>query len=146
MKIRKMLISDYENIYDLWMNTPGMGLNDIDDSGEGIAKYLKRNPDTCFVAEKNGNIIGVILSGHDGRRGYIHHTAVSLAERNQGIGSALLESAMEALKAEGINKVALVVFKRNEDGNDFWERRGFATRDDLNYRNKLINELKRIDT
>ena len=146
MKIRKMLISDYENIYDLWMNTPGMGLNDIDDSKAGIEKYLLRNPETCFVAEKNGKIIGVILSGNDGRRGYIHHSAVSVTERNQGIGSSLLAHAMAALKAEGINKVALVVFAHNEIGNKFWENQGFTIREDLNYRNKHINTLIRIDT
>ena len=146
MEIRKMLIEDYDKVYDLWISTPGMGLNDIDDSREGIEKYLLRNPNTCFVAEKDDEIIGVILSGHDGRRGYIHHTAVSVLERKQGIGQSLLEYAMEALKAEGINKVALVVFKRNEIGNDFWQRQGFSVRDDLNYRNKHINELRRIDT
>ena len=146
MKIRKMLIDDYEQIYDLWINTPGMGLNDIDDSKEGVEKYLLRNPETCFVAEKNGNIIGVILSGNDGRRGYIHHTAVSLCERNQGIGTALVNHAMEALKSQGINKVALVVFAHNEIGNKFWENQGFTIREDLNYRNKHINSLIRIDT
>ena len=146
MKIRKMLPDDYENIYDLWINTPGMGLNDIDDSREGIEKYLRRNPETCFVGEKDGKIIGVILSGHDGRRGYIHHSAVSVTERNNRIGSCLVQHAMTALKSEGINKVALIVFARNENGNNFWEKQGFSTRDDLNYRNKHINELKRIDT
>ena len=146
MEIRKMSLEDYENIYDLWMSTPGMGLNDIDDSKMGIEKYLRRNPQTCFVAESEGRIVGVILSGHDGRRGYIHHTAVSIPYRNKGIGSALLESALEALHAEGISKVALVVFGRNERGNSFWEKKGFCTREDLIYRNKSLTELQRIDT
>ena len=78
--IRIMTISDYEQVYALWLSIPGMGLNNLDDSKEGIEKYLKRNPSTCFVAEKNDSIIGVILSGHDGRRGYIHHTAVAEKE------------------------------------------------------------------
>ena len=85
MQIRNMLINDYEKVYDLWINTPGMGLNDIDDSREGIEKYLLRNPTTCFVAEKEGSIVGVILSGHDGRRGFIHHTAVCVSARSKGI-------------------------------------------------------------
>lgn len=144
--IRKMSINDYNDIYKLWINTPGMGLNDIDDSEEGIAKYLKRNPDTCFVAEKNHEIIGVIMSGHDGRRGFIHHTAVAMSERNQGIGQQLVEHAMDALKQEGIHKVALVVFAKNQIGNDFWDKQGFLIRDDLIYRNKNINALTRIDT
>lgn len=146
MTIRKMAIADYEKVYDLWLNTPGMGLNTTDDSYAGIKKYLQRNPDTCFVAEKQGQIIGVILSGHDGRRGFIHHTAVKVSERKQGIGEALVNRAMEALEAEGINKVAMVVFDKNQIGNHFWEKRGFTTRKDLVYRNKNIRELERIDT
>lgn len=146
MRLRKMDISDYDRVYSLWIGTPGMGLNTTDDSKEGIAKYLNRNPNTCFVAENDNEIIGVIMSGHDGRRGYIHHTAVKTSEQNMGIGSALLACAMDALKAEGIHKVALVVFGRNEIGNTFWEKKGFTSRDDLIYRNKNINPLTRVDT
>lgn len=146
MTIRKMAIADYEKVYDLWLNTPGMGLNTADDSYAGIKKYLQRNPDTCFIAEKQGQIIGVILSGHDGRRGFIHHTAVKVSEQKQGIGESLVNRAMEALGAEGINKVAMVVFDKNQIGNHFWEKRGFTTRKDLVYRNKNIRELERIDT
>jgi len=145
MEIRKLSIDDYEEIYDLWISTPGMGLNDIDDSKAGIEKYLKRNPNTCFAAVVYGKIAGVILSGHDGRRGYIHHTAVSIANRNQGIGSALVDSALKALQEEGIHKAALVVFERNEIGNTFWEHKGFCIRKDLNYRNKALTELRRIE-
>lgn len=148
MEIRVMTIDDYDGVYQLWINTPGMGLNNLDDSKDGIRKYLLRNPKTCFVAENDndGEIIGVIMSGHDGRRGFIHHTAVKVSERGQGIGSTLLDHAMDALRNEGINKVSLVVFGRNETGNSFWEKRGFTKREDLIYRNKNINELERIDT
>ena len=146
MVIRKMTIDDYDNIYSLWINTPGMGLNDIDDSRSGIEKYLRRNPETCFVAENDNTIVGVIMCGNDGRRGYIHHTAVALSERNKGIGTALVDAALDALRNEGITKVALVVFSKNESGNAFWEKRGFVVREDLVYRNKHIRELTRIDT
>ena len=146
IKIRVMTIEDYDSVYDLWINTPGMGLNTTDDSKEGIDKYLKRNPTTSFVAEDNGKIIGVILSGHDGRRGYIHHTAVSVEYRNRGIATKLVENAMNALDKEGINKVALVAFEKNIIGNNFWESIGFTVRNDLLYRNKNIRELERIDT
>jgi ribosomal protein S18 acetylase RimI-like enzyme len=145
MKIRKLTIDDYEEIYDLWTSTPGIGLNDIDDSKAGIAKYLTRNPNTCFAAETCGIIIGVILSGHDGRRGYIHHTAVSIDYRNKGIGFALVDSALKALREEGISKVALVVFKGNEIGNLFWEHKGFSMREDLVYRNKALAEIKKSE-
>ncbi len=136
--IRLMTSDDYDNVLALWVNTAGIGLNPVDDSRDGIEKYLRRNPATCFVAEKAGTLIGVILSGHDGRRGYIHHAAVSETVRQQGVGQALVDAALGALKTEGIRKVACVVFTTNEAGNRFWEKLGFETRTDLNYRNKMI--------
>ena len=146
MKIRAMTINDYDLVYSLWLNTPNMGLNNLDDSKNGIATYLARNPNTCFVAEKNGNIVGVILSGHDGRRGFIYHVAVVLDEQRHGIGTVLVSTAMSALEREGISKVALVVMTKNEKGNTFWEKQGFSSRSDLIYRNKAIAELTIIDT
>ena len=144
--IRVMTIDDYDQIYDLWIHTPGMGLTNLDDSRDGIARYLKRNPTTCFAALQGGKIVGVILSGHDGRRGYIHHTAVAVQARRKGIAAGLVSHAMDALKREGIHKVALVAFERNREGNAFWESQGFSARGDLVYRNKNISELIRMDT
>lgn len=146
MEIRKMTMDDYDEIYRLWIHTPGMGLNDQDDSREGIGRFLKRNPETCFVAVNENRIVGIILSGHDGRRGYIYHTAVEDTQRKQGIGSALVDAVLAAMEREGIHKTALVVFSRNKTGNDFWERLGFEAREDLVYRNRALRELKRIDT
>ncbi len=145
MTIRTMNIDDYEKVYHLWIHTKGMGLNTTDDSREGIAKYLIRNPNTCFVAEDNGELVGVIMSGHDGRRGFIHHTTVKTSYRGKGIGKNLVDAALTALEAEGIHKVALVAFEKNVSGNIFWEKAGFTVRNDLVYRNKNIHELKRID-
>jgi len=138
MNIRTMTINDYEAVYNLWQSSPGVGLNDIDDSEVGIAKYLSRNPNTCFVAEKNNCIIGAALSGHDGRRGYISHLAVSHSEQRQRIGSKLVTVILYALENEDIHKVALVVFDKNVAGNVFWEKQGFTVREDLVYRNKII--------
>ena len=147
MNIRPMTIADYDQLHALWLSTPGMGLNNLDDSREGVAKYLERNPHTSFVAtEKGFDVIGAILCGHDGRRGYIYHTCVRADRQGEGIGRALVEAALDALKAEGIHKVALVAFAGNELGNGFWERIGFTRRDDLVYRNKNIHDLQRIDT
>ncbi|MBD5438421.1 MAG: GNAT family N-acetyltransferase [Treponema sp.] len=146
MQIRKMKIEDYEAVYRLWLSCKGMGLNSVDDSREGIEKFLRRNPETCFVAEKDGKIAGVILAGNDGRRGYIYHTAVSSEQRRQGIASRLLDAVLTAFENIGITKVALVVFERNADGNAFWEKAGFTVREDLVYRNKSIAEMTRIDT
>ena len=146
MKIRKMKIEDYETVYQLWLSCKGMGLNTVDDSRDGIERFLNRNPDTCFVAERDGKIVGVIMAGSDGRRGYIYHTAVSPDQRRQGIASKLVDAVMTALENICITKVALVVFDRNADGNAFWEKSGFTVRDDLVYRNKTIAEMTRIDT
>lgn len=146
MEIRNMRLDDYDSVYALWLSCPGMGLNNLDDSREGIAKYLARNPDTCFVAEEQGKIIGAILTGHDGRRGYISHTAVSPAHQRQGIGKQMVETALNALKAQGINKVSLVVFAYNDKGNAFWEKMGFTQRSDLIYRNRTLVDMVRIDT
>lgn len=146
MNIRLMSVDDYNAVYNLWLSCSGMGLNDLDDSEEGIRKFLERNPETCFVAENDGMVIGVIIAGNDGRRGYIYHTAVNPLFRGRGTGRKLVESAMNALKEAGINKVALVVFGRNKDGNEFWKKMGFTVREDLTYRNKTINKMKRIDT
>lgn len=146
MHIRLMTIADYEAVYALWLSCKGMGLNDVDDSREGIEKYLSRNPNTCFVAQAEGRIAGVILSGHDGRRGFIHHTAVHPDCRKMGMGKMLVDTALSALKEEGISKVALVVFSHNESGNAFWEKMGFTERQDLAYRNLALRELTRHDT
>ena len=141
---RLMNIEDYDEAYALWLEC-GNGLNDKDDSREGIAKYLVRNPKTSFVAVCEGKVVGVILCGHDGRRGIIQHACVSPAHRREGIGGKLVDLALGALKDEGINKVLLVAFKKNAGGNAFWESEGFTLREDLNYRNKALTEMVRID-
>lgn len=138
MDIRLMNSSDYDAAVDLWKNTVGMGINEIDDSRAGIEKFLNRNPNTCFVAEENGKLIGTILCGHDGRRAFIYHTAVIGHMRGNGVGKTLVETAVTALKNEGITKAALVVIRSNQPGNAFWERMGFVERPDLVYRNKSL--------
>ena len=135
-----MLISDYDAVYSLWISCKGMGLNNLDDSKDGIDRFLKRNPDTCLISEINDRIVGVIIAGDDGRRGYIYHTAVDPEFRHKGIGSMLVSAVMEALKQQGVNKVALVVFEKNLAGNAFWEKCGFV------YRNKALADMIRNDT
>jgi len=137
--IRLMSMEDYEKVYALWSGTKGMGMRSLDDSQEGIRKFLNRNPNTCFVHEEDGNIIGCILCGHDGRRAYIYHAAVAEKYRRKGVGSMLLKKIYESLEKEGINKAALVVFTSNTVGNSFWKIQGWEKREDLNYYNKVIN-------
>ena len=124
----------------MWSSTSGIGLRSLDDSFDGISKFLCRNPNTNFIAEENGQIIGIILCGHDGRRAYIYHTAVNPDFRKRGIGQALVQSVIESLRKEKINKVALVVFKTNSKGDQFWNSLGFQRRYDLIYRNMSLND------
>ena len=140
-EIRKVTAADYDALLALWNSTEQSrrALNPVDDSREGIERYLKRNPDTCFAAVKDGIIIGVILTGHDGRRAIIHHMCIHPDHRRKGIAGKLVSYAEEALKKEGINKIFGLVFKDNEPANAFWESQGYSLRTNLNYRNKSLN-------
>ena len=140
MEMRLLKISDYQSVYNLWKNTSGMGLRSLDDSEEGIKRFLLRNPNTNFVAVIDKKIAGVIMAGNDGRRGYIYHLAVQNEYRRRGIASALVKECLMALRIEEINKVALVVFSDNTSGNNFWQKLGFIEREDLVYRIISINE------
>ena len=139
--VRKVTISDYDAIFALWNATEQSrrALNPVDDSREGIERYLNRNPNTCFLAEQDGRVIGVILTGHDGRRAIIHHMCVHPDCRRQGIAGHLVSLAEEALQKEGIQKIFGLVFKDNEPANAFWESRGYSLRTNLIYRNKSLN-------
>ena len=140
--VRLVIPEDYDAIYELWNSTEQSrrALNPVDDSREGIARYLARNPNTCFAAGREGKIIGVILTGHDGRRAIIHHLCVHPDCRRMGIAGDLVSRAEEALKKEGIQKIFGLVFKDNDAANDFWEQQGYSLRTNLNYRNKSLNE------
>ena len=144
IQIRSVTIGDYDRILELWNSTEQSrrALNPVDDSREGIERYLQRNPATCFLAcpeEAPSQVIGVILTGHDGRRAIIHHLCVHPEYRRLGIAGMLLGKAEEALRAEGISKVFGLVFKDNEPANAFWENQGYTLRTNLNYRNKSLN-------
>ena len=140
---RPVTIEDYDELFALWNSTEQSrrALNPVDDSPEGIARYLKRNPETCFAAVSEGKIIGVILAGHDGRRGIIHHMCVHSDFRRMGIASHLVSLTEEALQKEGIQKVFGLVFVDNDGANAFWEDQGYSLRTNLNYRNKSLNQL-----
>ena len=143
IEIRILTRDDYNDAMNLWEICEGMGLNDVDDSLQGFARFLQRNPDTCFAAVEDGLLVGVILAGHDGRRGHIYHAAIRGDCRRRGVGTQLVKAAMDALRGLGISKVALVAFKHNDAGNLFWEKVGFTRRDDLVYRNMTLLETRR---
>ncbi len=138
--LRIMRIEDYNDVYALWNTIHGIGLRSLDDSEEGIARFLERNPSTSVVAEADGKIVGAILCGHDGRRGCLYHVCVHEDYRKHGIGKAMAVFCMKALQAERINKVSLIAFRRNEIGNAFWKSVGWTFRDDLNYYDFGLND------
>lgn len=138
--VRIMTIEDYEGVYALWKKIKGFGIRSIDDSKEGVARFLKRNPTTSVVVEKDGRIVGSILCGHDGRRGCLYHVCVDEDYRRHGIGKRMVVFAMKALKEEKINKVSLIAFTENDIGNAFWNTIGWTERLDLNYYDFTLNE------
>ena len=135
-----MTIEDYDQVYQLWKTIHGFGIRSIDDSREGVNRFLKRNPTTSVVAEEDGKIVGCILCGHDGRRGCFYHVCVEEQYRKHGIGRQMIVASMRALQAEGINKVSLIAFTKNDIGNAFWNRIGWTKREDLNYYDFTLNE------
>lgn len=115
----------------LWQVLPGIGLRDADNPAS-LARYLKRNAGCSFVCvNTEGELLGVSLAGHDGRRGYLHHVAVAEAFRKKGIGRRLVVACLAALKAEGIEKVNLWVKADNESGLAFWKHIGGRERNEL---------------
>lgn len=138
--IREMTLDDYDEIYELWMSIQGFGIRSIDDSREGVARFLRRNPTTSVVAEQNGRIVGTVLCGHDGRTGFFYHVCVAKEYRQHGVGHRMAHYAMKALQEDGINKVSLIAFKSNDLGNAFWQNVGWTERSDVNYYDFVLNE------
>jgi ribosomal protein S18 acetylase RimI-like enzyme len=144
--VRKLTRNDYHDAIALWKNCEGMGINDVDDSLDGFSRFLDRNPNSCFAAVEDGALVGIILAGHDGRRGHIYHAAVRGDHRKRGVGTSLVKSVVAVFREIGIAKISLVAFRRNEAGNRFWENMGFTVRDDLVYRDLTLLDSRRYDT
>lgn len=140
MLIREMKIEDYDNVFALWKTIKGFGIRSVDDSREGIERFLKWNPGLSVVAEVEGTIVGAILCGSDGRRGCLYHVCVHKDFRRQGIGKSMVVWCMEKLKELQINKVSLIAFTQNDVGNAFWKEIGWTKREDLNYYDFTLNE------
>ena len=135
-----MTADDYEGVKSLWMTIHGFGIRSVDESREGVERFLRRNPTTSVVAVDGKQIIGAILCGHDGRRGCLYHVCVNESYRRKGIGKKMVVFCMEALRKEEINKVSLIAFTKNDIGNAFWNCIGWTKREDLNYYDFTLNE------
>ena len=139
-QIRAMRPEDYSGLRALWMTIHGFGIRSIDDSREGVERFLARNPGLSVVATVGEEIVGAILCGHDGRRGCLYHVCVREDHRRLGIGKAMVVHCMSALQEEKINKVSLIAFTRNDVGNAFWNCIGWTRRADLNYYDFTLND------
>ena len=137
--VRTMTIDDYEEVSLLWHKIKGFSIRSIDDSREGVARFLKRNPDSSVVAVEDSRVVGAILCGHDGRRGCMYHVCVDPEYRMRGIGKSMVVFAMNAMKKENISKVSLIAFTKNDVGNKFWRCIGWTKREDLNYYDFVLN-------
>lgn len=130
MDYRNLELSDYENAVALWQRAEDIRLRDAD-SKEGIKKYLLRNPGLSFIAESEGDLLGTIMAGHDGKRGYIQHLAVDEPYRKMGVATQLLKLCLNALFQEGIRKSHVHVLSHNELAKAFWQSRGWVGRTDI---------------
>ena len=139
MEFEIMTIEDYDEVHDLWGRCEGVGL-DPDDTRECIGAYLDRNPGLSFVARHDGKLVGAVLCGHDGRRGYLHHLAVDHEARRKGIGKALSAKCIEGLRAAGIPKCNIFVFDENDLALSFWEADGWVGRSDLRLLQKWTSQ------
>ena len=133
-----MSLDDYDEVLALWERSEGIGLSSAD-SRESIGRYLERNPGTSFVARDVGRLVGAVLCGHDGRRGYLHHLAVEPSHRRLGIGDALVSQCLEGLRSVGIGKCHLFIFRENVDGQAFWRSVGWDDRADLKVMSRTID-------
>ena len=130
VQIAEMTIDLYDEVVALWEATEHIGLDDVD-SREHIGAYLQRNPGLSFVASQAGRVLGAVLCGTDGRRGYLHHLAVAKTHRGRGLGRTLVQRCLTALRRKGIVKCHIFVFAKNRAGIEFWEHIGWAERVDL---------------
>lgn len=125
-----MNLDDFEEILGLWHRTPGVRVSEAD-TREGLAAYFVRNPGLSFTARTLSGIVGTIMAGHDGRRGYLQHLAVDAGYRRRGIGTELVRHSLAALAASGITKAHLFALEENESGKEFWRRLGWTERRDV---------------
>jgi ribosomal protein S18 acetylase RimI-like enzyme len=131
MLIRPMTAEDVRDAMELWQTCEGVGLSE-GDTPERLTDFLVRNPLMSAVAVADGRLVGAVLAGHDGRRGFLYHLAVHQEFRGLGTGRALAERAIAAFQQAGITKFHVMVFRSNAAGEAFWTHLGWRRRDDIN--------------
>ncbi len=138
-QIQPLTPAEYDALFALWKRCEGVGLSEAD-SRANIQRYLRRNPGMSFIAVSDGEVVGGVLGGHDGRRGYIHHLAVHPQARRCSLGRQLVERCLDALRQEGIQKCHLFIFNKNAEGIAFWQAIGWTPRNDIGVISKQIGQ------
>jgi N-acetylglutamate synthase len=139
VQISEMATADYAEVLALWRSTEGVGLNEAA-TAEIVHSYLVRNPGLNLVARHAGRIVGAVLCGHDGRRGYLHHLALAGPFRRHGIGK-LIEQCLAKLGNLGIQKCNIFLYADNEPGERFWKNSGWVERSELKVLTKEIRAV-----
>lgn len=119
-----MTTADLPSALRLWDQAEGVEL-DLGDGHDELVRYLERNPGCSHVAVADGILVGAVLAGHDGRRGYLYHLAVAQTARGAGLGRLLVERAVAALRQQGIPRALILVVRDNAAGFAFWRRCGW---------------------
>jgi len=130
VEIRIMNSGDYSGAIELWQTLPGLGLSSADEH-TAIEFFLNKNPFTCFVALDGQKIIGTVLGGSDGRRGYLYHLAVHKDYQRIGLGREISEKCLDSLRSLGLKKCHIFVISNNTEGLHFWEKLGWLLRKDI---------------
>jgi ribosomal protein S18 acetylase RimI-like enzyme len=116
---------DYDRVFRLWqLAGEGLGIG-RSDQPEEIIKKTQRDPDLFLVAEAEGQIVGSVIGGFDGRRGLVYHLAVAAEYRKHGLGSRLMDEVEARMRAKGCRRAYLLVKQGNEQVVDFYEKRGW---------------------
>jgi ribosomal protein S18 acetylase RimI-like enzyme len=124
VKTREFSISDYDAALELWQRVEGLEIAEGDDK-ESVVHFLARNPGLSRVATDGYAIVGVVLCGHDGRRGYIYHLAVDPPHQARGLGKRLTDECLEGLRRAGLKRALILVANDNLRGRKFWRRHGW---------------------
>jgi ribosomal protein S18 acetylase RimI-like enzyme len=130
IRYRPLSEDDFDAVVALWRRTPGIGLSSADES-DRISAFLRRNPSMCIAAEIDNEVIGTVIAGHDGRRGYLYHVAVAPEWRRRGIGSELVDRVLRRMTKDGVLKCHVMVYSDNADGREFWQKTGWTPRPEI---------------
>jgi putative acetyltransferase len=130
IEILPMAIDDLEDVTVLWDATEGVGMNESD-GPEQLRGFLDRNPGLSLIARDGSRLVGAVLCGHDGRRGFLYHLAVLTDYRKRGLGRAMVDRCLKSLSMLGLLRCNILIYVDNHSGEQFWKTAGWYDRSEL---------------